>query len=143
MSKNNVSASTQPKWMTVTSWVLTVPVAGLFAFSALGKFIGGDEMNKMFTGHFGYPAGALLPIGIVELLCVVIWLIPRTSVLGAVLLTGYMGGAIATHVRVSEPFVMQVLIGMVIWLTLFLRMPALRSLLPVRRTSRAWVGESL
>lgn len=143
MSKNNVSASTQPKWMTVTSWVLTVPVVGLFLFSAFGKFTAGDDMVKMFTGHFGYPGGALLPIGVVEVLCVVLWLIPRTSVLGAVLLTGYMGGAIATHVRVGEPFVMQVLIGMVIWLTLFLRMPALRALLPIRRTSCAWVGESL
>lgn len=143
MSKNNVSASSQPKWMTVTSWVLTAPIAGLFLFSAFGKFAAGDEFVKMFTGHFGYPAGARLPIAIVEVLCVVIWLIPRTSVLGAVLLTGYMGGAIATHVRVSEPFVMQAIFGVVIWLTLFLRIPALRALLPFRRTSRAWVGESL
>jgi len=72
-----------------------------------------------------------LPLGIVELLSTILYLIPRTSILGAILLTGYMGGAIATHVRVGDAFIAQTAVGIFLWGGLFLRYPALRQMLPV------------
>jgi hypothetical protein len=83
--------------------------------------------------RFGYPERLLLPLGIVEIGCTIIYLIPRTSVLGAILLTGYLGGAVATHVRMLDPsFVMPFIAGVLVWLGLFLREQRLRALIPFR-----------
>jgi len=87
--------------------------------------------------QLGYPPKYALGIGILELLCVVVYVIPRTSVLGAVLLTGYLGGAVATHVRIGSPLFTHALfpiyIGLLIWSGLFLREDRLRALVPLRR----------
>jgi hypothetical protein len=81
------------------------------------------------TGRLGYPLSLVVPIGIVELLCVVAYVIPRTSFLGAILLTGYLGGATATQVRVEDPwFLFPVGVGVLVWVGLLLRDPRLRSL---------------
>ena len=73
-----------------------------------------------------------LGIGILELACTIIYVIPRTAVLGAILLTGYLGGAILTHLRVGEPIFLQVIFGVLIWGGLYLRDPRLRVLIPLR-----------
>jgi DoxX-like protein len=83
--------------------------------------------------RLGYPESLALGIGIVELACAVIYVIPRTSVLGAILLTGYLGGATATHVRIGEPFFMPIILGVLVWGGLFLRDERLRALLPLRQ----------
>jgi len=81
------------------------------------------------TARLGYPMSLVLPIGIVELLCVIVYVIPRTSVLGAILLTGYLGGATATQVRLADPwFVFPVAVGVLVWAGLLLRDARLRSL---------------
>ena len=80
----------------------------------------------------GYPEGVLLGLGIVELTCTILYLIPQTAVLGAILLTGYMGGAIATHLRMGEPYAFQIVFGVLIWGGLYLREPRLRAILPLR-----------
>jgi DoxX-like protein len=86
--------------------------------------------------HFGYPERVLLPICIVEIVCAVLYAIPRTSVLGAILLTGYLGGATATHVRLGDPlFVAPVILGVLIWGGLYLREGRLRGLIPLRSQS--------
>lgn len=82
--------------------------------------------------HYGYLDGALIRITIVELACAIVYAIPRTSVLGAILLTGYLGGATATHVRVGEPFFIPIIVGVVVWAGLFLRDERLRALIPLR-----------
>ena len=82
--------------------------------------------------HFGWPAESLLTIGVLELASVLLYMIPKTSVLGAILLTGYLGGAIATHLRMSEPVPQQVVFGVLIWGALYLRDERLRKLLPFR-----------
>lgn len=82
---------------------------------------------------FGYPPGVITPIGLVELTCTAIYLIPRTSVLGAILLTGYLGGATATHVRAGESFFGAVLVGVAVWAGLFFRDPQIRALIPLRK----------
>ncbi len=81
----------------------------------------------------GYPESLLLGIGIVELLCTVLYLIPRTAVLGAILLTGYLGGATATHLRVGEPWIFPIIVGVLLWGGLFLRDPGIRRLIPFSR----------
>ena len=81
---------------------------------------------------FGFPINEALPIGIVELLCTIIYLIPQTSVLGAILLTGYLGGAVATHVRVADPaFAGPLLLGVLVWVGLYLRDARIRALVPL------------
>ena len=88
------------------------------------------------TVRLGYPEGLVLPIGIIELACLVVCVIPRTSILGAILLTGYLGGAVATHVRIGSPLFSQVLfpiyVGVMLWGGLFLRDHRLRALVPLR-----------
>lgn len=82
--------------------------------------------------RLGYDERLALSLGLLEIASTVIYLIPRTSVLGAIVLTGYLGGATATHVRVGDPFFAPVILGMLIWLGLCLRDERLRALLPLR-----------
>ncbi len=103
-----------------------------FLMSSIMKLKGGPEVLQGF-GHLGLPESMRIPLAILELACVLIYLIPPTGVLGAVLLTGYLGGAICTHWRVGDPFMVQVVLGLVVWLGLYLREGRLRLLLPVRR----------
>lgn len=87
------------------------------------------------TAQLGYPTSLVAVIGLVELACLAVYLLPRTSVLGAILLTGYLGGAIATQVRAGTPLfsiVFPVIIGAMIWGGLFLREDRLRALIPLR-----------
>ena len=88
------------------------------------------------TTRLGYPESAVLGIGIIELVCLVVYVIPRTSVLGAILLTGYLGGAVATHLRVGDPLFSHVLfptyLGVLLWGGLYVREPRLRALIPLR-----------
>ncbi len=86
----------------------------------------------------GLPAAAVIAIGVVELLCVLLYVVPVTAVLGAILSTGYLGGAVMVHVRAQElhaltPF----LLGVVAWIALGLREPRLRALLPLRKRTVA------
>jgi hypothetical protein len=84
---------------------------------------------------FGYDAKVLVPLGIVEIGCVILYVIPQTAVLGAILLTGYLGGATATHVRVDDPFsaiITPAIVGVIVWLGLYLRDSRLRALVPWR-----------
>jgi len=86
--------------------------------------------------QLGYPVSLARGIGLLELLCIVVYVVPRTSVLGAILLTGYLGGAVATHVRVGSPLFTHILfptyVGALIWGGLVLREDRLRSLIPLR-----------
>jgi len=87
------------------------------------------------TVRLGYPESVIVALGIVLLLCTVVYIIPRTSVVGAILLTGYLGGAVATQVRVGAglfPILFPVIIGVLIWGGLYLREERLRTLLPLR-----------
>ena len=84
------------------------------------------------TVQLGYPESAIVPIGIVLVGCTILYLTPRTSVLGAILLTGYLGGAIATHVRVNGPLfniIFPLIFGAMLWGGLYLRNERLRQLL--------------
>lgn len=100
-------------------------------------FDGGIKVLKLGpavegTVRLGYPISTVQPIGIVALICAVLYAIPRTSVLGAILLTGYLGGATATQVRLQDPwFLFPVVIGMLIWAGIYFRDERLRELIPL------------
>lgn len=114
-----------------TSYVMsTLPVL-LLLFSATMKLIHPPQLDEGFA-HLGIPVSHALALGILELACTLIYAIPRTSVLGAILLTGYLGGAMQTHVRIGEAVFMHVIFGVLIWGGLFLRDVRLRALIPLR-----------
>jgi hypothetical protein len=104
-------------------------------FDSIIKIIKIQPVVEGFA-KLGYPPNVAVPIGIVLLVCVVLYIIPRTSVLGAILLTGYLGGAVATHVRAGDPLFSHVLFpiyfGIFIWGGLYLRDARLRALIPLR-----------
>ena len=92
------------------------------------------------TTKLGYSESLIVPIGILLIACTLLYLIPTTSVLGAILLTGYLGGAVATHVRVNEgifPIVFPVIFGALLWLGLYLTDTRLRALIPLRSSTRS------
>ncbi len=111
--------------------VLVMAMSG--GFKVVGAVTSSKELLQNWAAS-GYPPGALLPIGVLEIACALLYAIPRTSVLGAVLVTGYLGGAVATHVRMSQAiWIAPALLGAIAWLGLFLRDPRLRALLPLRQ----------
>ncbi len=104
----------------------------LLLFSGVMKLMQPASVVQGFA-HFGYPESLALSIGILELACTVVYVIPRTSVLGAILMTAYLGGATATHVRIGEAlFIIPVILGVLVWGGLFLRDDRLRALIPLR-----------
>jgi len=104
----------------------------LLLFSGVMKLMKPAAVVQGFA-HFGYPESLALSIGILELACAVVYVIPRTSVLGAILMTAYLGGATATHVRIGDPsFFIPVILGVLVWGGLFLRDDRLRALIPLR-----------
>ena len=123
------------------------------AFPALFLFV--DSVMKLLkpppvvqaTVELGYPESSIIGLGIVLLACVVLYVIPKTSVLGAILLTAYLGGAVATHVRVGSPLfthtLFPVYLAALIWGGLFLRDSRLRMLIPLTKTgeSEEWRGQ--
>jgi hypothetical protein len=125
-----------PKWQLWSGRVLgALPVLAL-VMSAAMKLSHKPDVVEMFTGKLGYQAGILTGLAVLELTCTVLYVVPRTAVLGAILLTGYLGGAIATHVRVGEAFAIPLVLGVLIWAGLFLRDERLRDLLPLRKPTR-------
>jgi hypothetical protein len=131
MSTGAVAPSS--KWQLWLGRVLSALPTLMFIFSASMKLMQQPKMVASFTNELGFPAGVLVPIGVLELACLALYLVPQTSVLGAVLLTGYLGGAVVTHLRVGQPFLMPVLIGVFVWGGLYLRDMRLRALLPLRK----------
>ncbi|HEV8591001.1 MAG TPA: DoxX family protein [Pyrinomonadaceae bacterium] len=107
----------------------------LLLLDALGKFVKPQPVVEG-TLALGYQESVIIPLGIILLISTILYAIPQTTVLGAVLLTGYLGGAVATHVRVGNPLfthaLFPVYLGILIWLGIYLRDKRLRSLLPFR-----------
>lgn len=120
----------ESKWMGRIGWVLSVLPCLMLLFSGGAKLSGMPGLAEGFT-HLGLPVGLAVPLGVVELTCTLIYLFPRTAVLGAILLTGYLGGAMEAHLRIGEPWVQQCLLGVVLWGGLFLRDRRVRELLPL------------
>ena len=109
-------------------WVLSILLSLFLAGpSAIGKFVDWEGKEQMFD-HLGYSAELIARIGVVEIVIALLFLIPRTAFIAAILITGYLGGATATHVRVGDPFLMPIILGVVLWISLGLRRPEIFSL---------------
>lgn len=117
----------QPIWLTVIGWILTGLVCAGLTMSAVMKLLQPPDMLKELEKMQLDPQ-LLVPIGIVEVVCMVVYLFPKTAVLGAILVTGYLGGAILTHVRIHDNFAAPIIMGVLCWLGIFLREPRLRGI---------------
>lgn len=112
-------------------WAITVLVLGLLTFSGILKLMQPEPVVEEFE-RLGYAKYHPIAIGVVELACAAIYALPRTVVLGAILLTGYLGGATATHVRIADPYYGPIVVGILVWLGIYLRDRRLRCLVPFR-----------
>ena len=123
------------KNMLWTGRILSALPVLFLLFDSVIKLMKIDPVVESFA-RLGYPESVAVPIGILELVCLVLYVVPRTSVLGAILLTGHLGGAVATHVRIGDPLFTHVLfpiyVGALLWAGLYLRDDRLRALVPLR-----------
>ncbi len=110
---------------TITGWILSILV-GLFliAGSAIPKFISWEGKDAMMA-HLGIPLDLLPILGCLEIVVTLLYMIPRTAFIGAILLTGYLGGALFTHVRIGDPWFFPLIIGGLAWIGLALRRPSM------------------
>ena len=117
-------------------WVFTGIALLFLAMDITLKLLRFPQVAESLT-QLGWPAQSGFALGLLLLVCTLLYAVPKTSVLGAVLMTGYLGGAIATHARLGDPLFSHTLfgvyVGVVMWLGLWLRDPALRALVPWRR----------
>jgi uncharacterized membrane protein YphA (DoxX/SURF4 family) len=120
-----------PKWMFWTGWIATALPSLVLLMSGGMKLLKPEPIVEGF-GKIGWNPDDALALGIVEVACTILYLFPRTAVLGAILLTGYLGGAIATHARLHEPIIPQIVFGVLVWGGLYFRDARLRALLPLR-----------
>ena len=146
MNLSNLEASARPahppgvpKWVNWAGWIITVLVVAAFGMSGGMKLKGGPDGAKMME-HIGYAENMVIPLAVFEITCVVLYLVPVTSILAAILLTGYLGGAIASHVRVGDSFLPQMIIGVLVWLGVFFRDYRLRQLIPFRTGKGTGMG---
>jgi hypothetical protein len=128
---SDVSTKPVSKAMLWTSYVISALPVLMLCFSAVLKLMKPEAVLTEFN-RLGWPESVVITLGVVELACAILYAIPQTAVLGAILLTGYLGGATATHVRMSEGFIGPIVFGVLVWLGLYLRDPRVRALIPLR-----------
>ena len=126
-----LNSSSISKGARITGWVMSILPVLLLLLSATFKFLQPTGFAEGLE-HMGWSADVMFKLGVVEVSCAILYLIPRTSILGAILLTAYMGGAVATHLRVGDAFIIQVLVGMLIWGGLWMRDTRIRALIPFK-----------
>ncbi len=130
---SNTAAALPPKWMVWTGWIMTTLATAMLVMGAMMSL---TRQQQALDGllEYGYPESALQILGAVQLACALLYFVPQTSVLGAILVTGWLGGAVATHVAASETsWAFAVVFGVVVWGGLFLRDPRIRALIPLRK----------
>ncbi len=113
------------KRLVIAGWILSALIAFfLIVVSGSGKFLDWEGKEEMLA-KMGYTTDLMMKIGVVEVLITVLYLIPRTSFIGAILLTAYLGGATEVHVRAGESFIFPIIIAIVMWIGLGLRNPTI------------------
>jgi len=126
------TTNTSSKKMKITGWVLSILAILLLLADGFGKLIKPEPVIQA-TLQLGYPESTITTIGILVIICTIIYAIPRSALLGAILLTGFLGGAIATHFRINNPLfshtLFPVYVLLFIWFGLYLRSASLRKLL--------------
>ena len=125
----------EPKGMLWTGRILSGLMALLFVLDGVAHLMKPAPVVDAFV-RLEYPLSASVGIGVLALICTALYVTPKTSVLGAILLTGYLGGAVSTHVRAGSPLfetVFPVILGALVWTGVFVRDAQLRRLIPLRR----------
>ncbi|HEV1993090.1 MAG TPA: DoxX family protein [Candidatus Acidoferrum sp.] len=128
-----MESATQPVSKT-SLWagrIISTLVVLFLLFDAIAKLMKIAPVLAAFT-QLGFSNSLVVPIGAVLLLCTIVYVIPPTSILGAILLTAYLGGATVTHVRAGQPFYFPIIFGVLVWAGLYLRENRLRALIPLR-----------
>jgi hypothetical protein len=131
---SDAHASTASKVLYWSGWVVTLMPVFVLTMSGIMKLVQPEGMSTDIE-KLGWQMRLMIPLAIIELGSAALYLIPQTSVLGAILVTGYLGGATATHMRIDDPLMnilTPVIIGALAWLGLFLRDARIRELIPVR-----------
>ena len=121
-----------PRWQRIAGIVLSVLPAAMLTMSGVMKIFASPEMVAQ-SAKTGITAAVLLKLGVTEVACVLLFLLPPTAVLGAILITAFMGGAVFAHVLHGDAFLLPVVLSVLAWAGLWLRDPRLRALLPLRR----------
>ncbi len=123
----------------VAGWALTGLTIAFMLFDSLSKLAQERHVIAATTG-IGYPVATIRPIGLILLACTILYAIPRTAVLGAILLTGFMGGAVASKIRIEDPLFSSILFGVyfgiILWAGLYLRDDRVRAIIPLLRGAR-------
>ena len=129
--------SSTPRWMRFTSWTLSALVVLQLLSSAWFRGTHHDNAVTEIVTSYGYPESAIARIVMAECTLVVLYVIPQTAVLGVLLLTGYLGGAVATHLRIGDSAraAIPLVSGIFAWGGLYLRDSRLRNLLPLRKSA--------
>jgi hypothetical protein len=124
------------KWMPRAGWAMSGLMIAFMLFDSIAK-LALERHVIAATTEIGYPLHAIQPLGAVALVSTLLYAIPRTAILGAILLTGYLGGAVASKMRIDDPLLSSVLFGVyfgvLVWGGLWLRDDLLRALIPLRR----------
>jgi len=123
-----ISTSKGSLW---TGRVISTLIILFLAFDGVGKVMRVAQVRQAFV-QLGFAESSIIPIGVLLLVCTLLYAIPQTSVLGAILLAAYLGGATVTHVHAGQPFYFPIVFGLLAWLGLYLREPRLRALVPLR-----------
>jgi hypothetical protein len=127
--ESNAPVSKTKLW---TGWIITGLVGMFLLFDAIMKLILVNEVIEASV-RLGYPENTMFGIGLILLISTILYLIPKSAVLGAILLTAYLGGAVTTHVRVGDPFYFPIAMGILVWIGIYLREKRLLYILPIRR----------
>jgi hypothetical protein len=129
-------SSARSRWMRWTGWGMSGLMIAFLLFDGVSKLVLEHHVVEATT-KIGYPLDVIRPLGLICLAGTILYAIPRTSIFGAILLTGYLGGAIASKVRIEDPLFGSVLFGLyfgvLVWGGLYLRDERLRALIPLRR----------
>jgi len=137
MSSATAGTGSAPRWMLWSGWLLSFVVVAQMLSSAWFRATQHTfAVTEIVTGY-GYPESAISRIVIAECALVVLYLIPQTSVLAAILMTGYLGGAVATHLRIGDTAraAIPLVVGILAWGGLYLRDSRIRQLIPFRRSA--------
>jgi len=132
------SALTQPSVSKATLWIgrgMSILVVLFFLLDGVMKLFKPAPVIEA-TEKLGYQQSVIVPLGIVLIACTVLYMIPQSAVLGAILLTGYLGGAVASHLRAGDdwfPILFPVVFGVLVWGGLYLRDPRIRAIVPMRK----------
>jgi hypothetical protein len=133
--ETSMAVTSQQNPSTMTKWavrILTALVILAFVPSAIMKILHHPAAVEGFA-KMGIPQGAILPLGIVELFCLALYLVPRTVVLGTLLLTGYLGGATLANIIGRTDFIHALVVGLFVWAAAWLRVTELQRLIPIRK----------